>query len=205
KVLREFWPYTQEGREEDSIDRLVPRAQIDPQRDGSLITADLNIAHTQWQAVYRRTDPTDFVKNILPEEEEEIVRAALTRGVVRTLATTTIDDLLRPQAGGTRAISQRALEVAQSTLDRMDAGITIEQFELGRKTGSTSKAGNSPRRPRVRGTHPPLRRHHRDGPGPTPKVDRVVSQGPRPDERRSNRCHHARSTHHLPAADQAAA
>ena len=134
KVLREFWPYTQEGREEDSIDRLVPRAQIDPQRDGSLITADLNIAHTQWQAVYRRTDPTDFVKNILPEEEEEIVRAALTRGVVRTLATTTIDDLLRPQAGGTRAISQRALEVAQSTLDRMDAGITIEQFELGRKT-----------------------------------------------------------------------
>ncbi len=134
KVLRDFWPYTSEGREEDSIERLVARNRLDPTRDGSLITADLNIAHTQWQAVYRRTDPIDFVKNILPEEEEAIVRAALTRGVVRTMATTTIDDLLRPQAGGTRAISQRALEIAQETLDAMDAGITIEQFELGRKT-----------------------------------------------------------------------
>lgn len=134
KVLRDFWPYTQEGREEDSVDRLSPRARIDPQRDGSLITADLNLAHTQWQAVYRRTDPIDFVKNVLPEEEEAIVRSALRRGVVRTLSETTIDDLLRPQAGGTRVISQRALEVAQETLDAMDAGITIEQFELGRKT-----------------------------------------------------------------------
>jgi membrane protease subunit HflK len=134
KVLRDFWPYTSEGREEDSVDRLSPRARIDPERDGSLITADLNLAHTQWQAVYRRTDPIDFVKNILPEEEEAIVRSALRRGVVRTMSETTIDDLLRPQSGGTRLISQRALQVAQETLDAMDAGITIEQFELGRKT-----------------------------------------------------------------------
>lgn len=134
KLLREFWPYVAEGREEDSVDRLSGRNQLDPSRDGSLITADLNLAHTQWQAVYRRTDPTEFVRNVLPEEEEALVRAALKRGVVRTMAGVTIDELLKPQAGGTRVISQRAQEIAQATLDAVDAGITIDQFEMSQKT-----------------------------------------------------------------------
>mgnify|MGYP003109704824 CR=1 FL=1 len=134
KLLREFWPYVAPGNEEDSIERLSANRQLNPSRDGSLITADLNLAHTQWQAVYRRTNPTEFVQNILPENEEEIVRAALSRGVVRTMATVSIDDLLKPQAGGTRAISQQAQEIAQTTLDAIGAGITIEQFEMSQKT-----------------------------------------------------------------------
>lgn len=134
KLLREFWPYVAEGREEDSVDRLSARNMLNPSRDGSLITADLNLAHTQWQAVYRRTEPTKFVRNILPEKEDEIVRAALTRGVVRMMATVSIDELLKPQAGGTRAISERAQGIAQETLDALDAGITIEQFEMSQKT-----------------------------------------------------------------------
>lgn len=141
KVLREFWPYAAPGREEDSVERLSSRAVLDPTRDGSLITADQNLAHTQWQAVYRRTNPTEFVRNILEEEEAEIVKAALTRGVVRTMATIGIDDLLKPQAGETRAIAQQAQEIAQATLDAMDSGITIEQFEMSRKTPPVSLLG----------------------------------------------------------------
>lgn len=141
KVLREFWPYAAPGREEDSVERLSSRAVLDPTRDGSLITADLNIAHSQWQAVYRRTNPTEFVRNILEEEESDIVSAALTRGVVRTMATIGIDDLLKPQAGETRAIAQQAQEIAQSTLDALDSGITIEQFEMSRKTPPVSLLG----------------------------------------------------------------
>lgn len=134
KLLGAFWPFAPEGRQEDSIDRISPSPTLDPTRDGSMITADLNIAHTQWQAVYRRTNPTDFIRNILEDEEADLVTAALRRGVVRTMATVTIDDLLRPQAGGTREISDRAMAIAQDTLDAVEAGITIEQFEMSRKT-----------------------------------------------------------------------
>lgn len=134
KVLRDFWPYTAPGREEDSVEILPQGRELDPTRDGSLITADLNIAHTQWQAVYRRTNPTEFVRNIIEDNEREIVSAALSRGVLRTIATIEIDDLLKPQAGETRAISQQALEIAQATLDTVGAGITIEQLEMSRKT-----------------------------------------------------------------------
>ena len=134
ELKRSFWPAVSDKNLDDSIERLPSRAQLDPERDGSLITADLNIAHTQWQAVYRRVNPVKYANNILPAHEESIVRSALERGVVRTMAAITIDELLKPQEGGTRAIAERAREIAQETLDALDSGINIEQFELGRRT-----------------------------------------------------------------------
>lgn len=134
RLDREFWPNVPEGQEGASLEFLPTRAKLDPEREGSLITADLNIAHTQWQAVYRRVDPVKYIRNIYTEDEREIVRSALQRGVVRTIATISVDELLKPQDGGTRAIAERAREIAQSTLDAIESGITIEQFELSRRT-----------------------------------------------------------------------
>lgn len=135
---REFWPYVDPRSPSDAIEQVSWQTQLNPERDGSLITADLNLAHTQWQAVYRRTNPVRYVENIYSEHEDAIVRAALRRGVVRTIAMIGIDELLRPQEGGTRAIAQRAMEIAQETLDGLDSGIRIEQFELGQRTAPGS-------------------------------------------------------------------
>jgi len=79
-------------------------------------------------------DPVEYVENIYAEDEAEIVRAALQRGVVRTIATISVDELLKPQEGGTRAIAERARLIAQETLDAMNSGIRIEQFEMSRRT-----------------------------------------------------------------------
>lgn len=134
RIDREFWPDVPEGQESASLEFLPTRTELDPERDGSLITADLNIAHTQWQAVYRRAEPVKYVRNILTEDETEIVRAALRRGVVRAIASISVDELLKPQEGGTRAISERAREIAQETLDALDSGLVVDQFELARRT-----------------------------------------------------------------------
>ncbi|USO00092.1 MAG: hypothetical protein H6810_05365 [Phycisphaeraceae bacterium] len=134
QIDRSFWPAMAKDQLDAPIEDLPQRGQLDPERDGSLMTADLNIAHTQWQAVYRRVNPVEYARNILPDQENDIVRTALERGVVRTIATIPIDELLKPQEGGTRAISDRARDIAQETLDRLNAGIQIEQFEIGRRT-----------------------------------------------------------------------
>lgn len=134
RLDREFWPDVPEGQEGASLEFLPTRSKLNPERDGSLITADLNIAHTQWQAVYRRVDPVKYIRNIYTQDERAIVRSALERGVVRTIATISVDELLKPQEGGTRAIAERAREIAQQTLDAIESGITIEQFELSRRT-----------------------------------------------------------------------
>lgn len=137
-LKRSFWPAVKTAELDNPVDDLPKNGQLSPERDGSLLTSDLNLAHTQWQAVYRRVSPVQYVENINPEHEDKIVRSALERGVVRTLAMIPIDELLKPQEGGIKAISDRAKEIAQESLDDIGSGIKIEQFELSRRTPPAS-------------------------------------------------------------------
>ena len=107
------------------------QGKLAPGRSGSNITSDLNIAHTQWTVTYRRTDHLDYARNILPEQERDMVRVAVRRGVVITMATVSIDDLLKQSADS--ASSARVREIAQSTLDQVGSGITIDRVTLSRK------------------------------------------------------------------------
>jgi len=113
------------------LDQFAGGGRLSPLRDGSLITADLNIAHTQWTANYHRSNHLRYVEHVLPELERSLVVVAVRRGVVRTIAETTIDDLLKKSA---ESISARVREIAQSTLDDFESGITIDRVVLVRKT-----------------------------------------------------------------------
>lgn len=140
KIARSFMPYGS-GMETDDLamaaraDQFAADAMLKPGRSGSNITSDLNIAHTQWTATYRRTDHRSYAENILPEQEDYLVRAAVQRGVVLTLAGVTIDDLLKQS--GDSAAAARVREIAQSTLDDVDSGITIDRVTLSRKIPPT--------------------------------------------------------------------
>ncbi|MEX0876576.1 MAG: SPFH domain-containing protein [Phycisphaerales bacterium] len=116
---------------EADINQFNNQGRLNPARDGSLVTADLNIAHTQWTVNYHRSDHLNYVENILPEDEREIIVLAVRRGVVHTIAETTIDDLLKTSA---ETISARVREIAQSSLDALESGITIDRVVLVRKT-----------------------------------------------------------------------
>jgi regulator of protease activity HflC (stomatin/prohibitin superfamily) len=140
KIGRAFMPYGT-GMETDDLamaaraEQFSADAMLKPGRSGSNITSDLNIAHTQWTATYRRTDHRMYTENILPEQEEYLVRAAVQRGVVLTLAGVSIDDLLKQS--GDSAAAARVREIAQSTLDEMDSGITVDRVTLSRKIPPT--------------------------------------------------------------------
>lgn len=140
KIGRAFMPYGT-GMETDDLamaaraDQFAADAMLKPGRSGSNITSDLNIAHTQWTATYRRTDHRLYTENILPEQEDYLVRAAVQRGVVLTLAGVSIDDLLKQS--GDSAAAARVREIAQRTLDEMDSGITVDRVTLSRKIPPT--------------------------------------------------------------------
>ena len=104
--------------------------KLKPGRAGSNITADLNIAHTQWTINYKRSDHGKWAANVTPSQEQAMVRVSVQRGVVHSLAGVTIDDLLK-DSGDT--IAARVRESAQRSLDEMQAGITIERVTLSRK------------------------------------------------------------------------
>lgn len=108
---------------------------LDPSKDGSLLTADSNIAHAQFSVVYMRARPAEFVKNLSGEEfEGPIVRAAVQRAAVLVAASVTIDDLLKPGAGtsggGENSVESRIKRLAQETLDQIESGLEIQQVSM---------------------------------------------------------------------------
>ncbi len=113
------------------LDQFADMGRLNPSRDGSLITSDLNIAHTQWTANYHRSNHMRYIENVLPEQEQALVVAAVRRGVVQVVAETSIDDLLKKSA---ESIAASVREIAQKTLDDLESGITIDRVVLVRKT-----------------------------------------------------------------------
>jgi len=131
----EFWFEVSQRDRGKSLEELAraPQRSLDPQRDGSLITSDQNLVHTQWTVVYRRDDPREFASNITSDDEQQIVRTAVSRGVLRAVSTTAIDDLLR-ETGGAGGVASRAQRIAQETLDAIDAGIVVESMSMRTRT-----------------------------------------------------------------------
>jgi regulator of protease activity HflC (stomatin/prohibitin superfamily) len=130
-VDQAFWPRLTDEQRRMTIQQLAGQGmfRLKPGEDGSLITGDQNLVHTQWRAMYQRRDPVQFVRNISPEAERDIVRAAIQRGVVQSVSQVTIDGLLR-QTTEQGSVATRAREIAQATLDRIGAGIEIDLLTL---------------------------------------------------------------------------
>lgn len=115
------------GADADTFSRTT---KLVPGRAGSNITADLNIAHTQWTINYQRSNHSQWAQNVIRSQETKMVRVAVQRGVVHTIAGVTIDDLLKRSGD---AIAADVRKSAQKTLDEMGSGITIERVTLSRK------------------------------------------------------------------------
>lgn len=135
KLGRAFMPYSSRARTDTEAMTLPAEnfssdSKLKPGRAGSNITADLNIAHTQWTINYRRVDHEEWAENVAPGYEESMVRAAIQRGVVHALAGVTIDNLLKDSGDSVAATVKKK---AQDSLDRMKTGIVIDRVALSRK------------------------------------------------------------------------
>ena len=124
-----FYPFASPEQRAQGAQGLPYSAELDPSRDGSVLTGDQAVAHLILKIQYRRSNPALYAENVLDTGTEGLlVLSAARRGMVRACAEVSIDDLLREQEAG--AIAGRALTVAQATLDEASSGITIERINL---------------------------------------------------------------------------
>jgi len=137
EVVQPFWPAIspqRRGLNWGELAQLGARRTLDPAQAGSIITADLNIAHVRWTVLYSRVDPALNAENIYKPDEEAMIRAAIQRGAVRAVAGVTIDELLKrtPRAGGGGGLrlAARVRQIAQDTLDAMGSGIRLDDVIL---------------------------------------------------------------------------
>lgn len=126
----QFWPFVSDKAKGTSIENLSKDPRLKPDNDGSLITADANLAHAQWRIEYQRTKPEFFAEHMLPDQERAIVTASCSNGIVRAVAQTKVEDLLKQAAGETGHVAEIAKAIAQKQLDELKSGIQINQFQL---------------------------------------------------------------------------
>ncbi|MBL4809832.1 MAG: hypothetical protein JKY43_07235 [Phycisphaerales bacterium] len=139
-IAKEFMPNISGDQSDEAamslnISRFSNSVKLDPASDGSNITSDFNIAHTQWSVIYRRSDHATYVSNIIPSQEHAILKAVIQRAVVHVIATIKIDDLLK---NSSEAIAGRVRSLTQQSLDDLETGISIDRVVLTRKNAALS-------------------------------------------------------------------
>lgn len=142
ELEQEFYPALSLAQRSRPVESLAGRKRtLTPGQDGSLITGDGNIAHASWAVQYRVEDVGDFVENLHREDVDQIVRTAVRRGVVRTVAGLTIDQFLKQSLASAQAIEQeenvasssieaQVRRIAQESLDAVESGLRIDRVTL---------------------------------------------------------------------------
>jgi len=125
---REFW-YDRSRGEQGRTQAEMRRARsgpLDPTRDGSLLTGDLNIVHARWTVTYRVADPEQYLTNVGdPALARDVVRCATAQGIVHTVARLAAADLLKAAVD-----RDAAAAIARERLASMATGLTIDQLTL---------------------------------------------------------------------------
>lgn len=133
---REFWYESQDSDQGMTRDQIrTSRARpLNPLRDGSLLTGDLNIVHARWTVTYRVTEPVQFVTNVGDRQlAEKLVRCAVQHGIVQAVAQLPADELLKGVVN-----REVAMAVAQRKLVEMATGLTVDQVALEKVTAPVS-------------------------------------------------------------------
>jgi len=125
---REFW-YDAAGRDRGRTQAEIRRSRsgpLDPTRDGSLLTGDLNIVHTRWTVTYRVADPVAYLTNVGDAGlARELVRCVVAQGIVHAVARQPADEVLKAAVN-----REAAAALARDRLVAMQTGLTIDQLAL---------------------------------------------------------------------------
>lgn len=127
----EFFPRFRGGAQtvEQAASATTPDDPVRPGEDGSLVTADGDLAHVRIAAEYTVDDAVRTLDQFRPEALREVVRRALARGMVQAAAQFTLQELLENRDGPEQVLRQ----LAQSTLDSMKAGVKLGAVTLPEK------------------------------------------------------------------------
>ncbi len=133
----EFWPAVSQSARGKPVAEIrnEGKARLDPAADGSLITADGNLAHARFSVLYRRENVMDNARNVDPLDEVWVVRAAVRRGAVIAAAGVTIDEMRSGlpddgRKGAFASMQRRTREAAQELLNALNTGIVIDDLSV---------------------------------------------------------------------------
>lgn len=100
--------------------------ELNPLKDGSLLTGDYDIVHARLTISYKVAKPVEFARNVTTmARADQIVRAAVEQAIVEAVAQVKADNAIRGAAN--QGLAKKYL---QDDLDRMHTGLRVDTFSL---------------------------------------------------------------------------
>ncbi len=122
-----MFQHPEAGTTKDLADIIRASGELEPGRDGAMLTGDKNLSHGRWQVQYQIDDAADFVQNIAdtPADFEPLLQRLIETAVVREVAGRTVEEVTREAVDAVRQGVQRRL---QRELDELDTGVRVVQI-----------------------------------------------------------------------------
>ena len=129
--VNDFWMFetAEQKGEENLLSRETLTSDLDPARDGALLTGDRNLLHVRLSCQYRVVDPSAYLSTIGNDlaAEQETVRSAVCRAAIRAAAIQTADGLQRTERATFAAAVRRE---TQAELDALGTGLEVRSVLL---------------------------------------------------------------------------
>jgi len=121
QINNAFWYETSQADMGKTVTQLQQSAgQLNPLKDGFLLTGDMNIIHARWSVTYTVTSPVDYVTHIKTlDTANHLVRTAAQQGIIFAVAQSPAQQLVKLQP------IDAAMIHAQAALDAIQSGIKI--------------------------------------------------------------------------------
>ncbi|MCJ7543885.1 MAG: SPFH domain-containing protein [Phycisphaerae bacterium] len=129
--VNDFWMFEtpEQKAAGDLLSREMVPLDLDPARDGALLTGDRNLLHVRLSCKYVVVDPLAYLSHIGddPSRLREVVRSAVCHAAIRAAAFQTADGLQRTERAVFTAAVRRE---AQAELDALGSGLELRSVLL---------------------------------------------------------------------------
>lgn len=131
RLDRSFWYQSSDSYGQTRAELGSRGGPLNPLKDGSLLTGDANVVHSQWTIIYRVQDPVLFLEHVgdpssetqMMSDAESLVRDVAERSVVHAVAQFTADQIQKGLRGADYEAIRRSLQAA---LDNLESGLRVE-------------------------------------------------------------------------------
>lgn len=103
---------------------VVQARDIEPGRDGAMLSGDRNLSHGRWEVQYRIEDAARFVQNVAekPEAFHPLLQRLTETAVLREVAGRTVEEVTRHAL---EAVSDGVQQRVQKALDELNTGVRV--------------------------------------------------------------------------------
>lgn len=138
---RSHWPNVPRDQEAQPLSQQISSGNLDPTRDGALLTADRGLVHVQWEVTYRVENLRSFVLNVAQRSEQDVqdlITAVLENSAIGVVSRYTAEEVTR---GESSRIAEEVKLAVNQKLEALGTGVRLVALDIPRSSVPSDTIG----------------------------------------------------------------